>query len=206
MLQTLSALITFDEFIAWLPENAEARYELHQGNLITMSNPVGEHEEIKGFLTIEIAVTIRQQGLPYVIPNQAIVRPEGKESGYFPDILVLNQDNLCHEKRWKKESIVSQKSSIPLVIEIVSTNWRDDYYEKYSDYEALGIAEYWIVDYAALGSRNFIGDPKRPTISICSLVEGEYQVKPFGLGDRLLSSTFPSFTLTVDQVFSICTL
>lgn len=62
------------------------------------------------------------------------------------------------------------------MIEVVSTNWRDDYYEKYSDYEALGIAEYWIVDYAALGSRNFIGDPKQPTISICSLVAGEYQV------------------------------
>lgn len=151
-------------------------------------------------LTIEIAVAIKQQGLPYVIPNPAIVRPASKESGYFPDILVLNRDNLCHEKRWQKESILSQPASIPLVVEVVSTNWRDDYYEKYSDYEALGIAEYWIVDYAALGSRNFIGDPKQPTISICSLVAGEYQVKPFGLGDRLLSPTFPHLTLTVDQI------
>jgi Uma2 family endonuclease len=37
---------------------------------------------------------------------------------------------------------------------IVSTNWRDDYYLKYADYEEMGIAEYWIVDYAALGGRN----------------------------------------------------
>ena len=202
MLQTLPSLLTFDEFIAWLPENSEARYELHQGNIITMPNPVGEHEEIKGFLTIEIAFAIKQQGLPYVIPNQAIVRPVGKESGYFPDILVLNRDNLGDEARWKKESILSQKASIPLVIEVVSTNWRDDYYEKYSDYEALGIAEYWIVDYAALGSRNFLGDPKQPTISICSLVEGEYQVQPFRLSDRLLSPTLPNLTLTVEQIFA----
>jgi len=46
----------------------------------------------------------------------------------------------------------------------VSTNWRDDYYNKLRDYvriasrrEEMGIEEYWIIDYAALGARKFIG-------------------------------------------------
>ncbi len=39
----------------------------------------------------------------------------------------------------------------------------------------MGISEYWIVDYAALGGREFIGKPKQPTILIGSLDEGEYQ-------------------------------
>ncbi len=49
------------------------------------------------------------------------------------------------------------------MIEVVSSNWRYDYYLKYADYEEMGIPEYWIVDYAALGGRNFIGNPKQPT-------------------------------------------
>ena len=35
--------------------------------------------------------------------------------------------------------------SIPLVIEVVSTNWRDDYGHKLVEYEAMGMEEYWIV-------------------------------------------------------------
>jgi Uma2 family endonuclease len=50
----------------------------------------------------------------------------------------------------------------------------------------MGIPEYWIVDYAALGGRNFLGTPKQPTISVCRLVEGEYQIQKFRDSDRLL--------------------
>ncbi|MFM6154073.1 MAG: Uma2 family endonuclease, partial [Sphaerospermopsis kisseleviana] len=139
MIQTLSKVITFEEFVAWLPENSGVRYELHNGNIIEMSQPTGDHEEVKSFLGVEIPFEIKRLGLPYGIPNQVIVRPDGKDSGYFPDSLVLNRENLVNEKLWKKESIVSQGASIPLVIEIVSTNWRDDYHLKYADYEEMGI-------------------------------------------------------------------
>ena len=201
MLQTLPKITTFQEFIDWLPENSDVRYELHRGNIVEMAQPVGEHEEIKGFLNVEISFEIKRLGLSYGIPNQVIVRPDDKDSGYFPDVLVMNRANLPNESRWKKESILSSGASIPLVIEVVSTNWRDDYYSKFADYEEMGILEYWIVDYAALGGRNFIGNPKQPTISVCNLVEGEYQISKFQNRDRLISQTFPDLNLTVNQVF-----
>ena len=59
-----------------------------------------------------------------------------------------------------------------MIIEVVSTNWRDDYLTKLRDYEEIGIKEYWIVDYLALGGRRYIGNPKQPTISIYQLVDG----------------------------------
>ena len=201
MIQTLSKVITFEEFVAWLPENSGVRYELHHGNIIEMAQPTGDHEEVKSFLGVEIPFEIKRLGLPYGIPNQVIVRPDGKDSGYFPDLLVLNRENLVNEKLWKKESIVSQGASIPLVIEIVSTNWRDDYYLKYADYEEMGISEYWIIDYAALGGRNFIGNPKQPTISVCNLVDGEYQISKFQNNDIIISQTFLEFNLTANQIF-----
>jgi Uma2 family endonuclease len=51
---------------------------------------------------------------------------------------------------WKKSSTVTQAASVPLVIEVVSTNWQDDYAHKLVDYEILGIPEYWIIDYLGL--------------------------------------------------------
>jgi Uma2 family endonuclease len=200
MIQALTKIVTFEEFVNWLPDNSDVRYELHHGEIVKMAQPVGDHEEVKGFLGVEIPFEIKRMGLPYVIPNQVIVRPEGKDSGYFPDLLVLNRDHLANEPLWKKQSVISNGVSIPLIIEIVSTNWRDDYYVKYADYEEMGIAEYWIVDYAALGGRNFIGNPKQPTISVCNLVDGEYQISRFRDDERVISQTFPELNLTANQI------
>ncbi|MEG3898354.1 MULTISPECIES: Uma2 family endonuclease [unclassified Microcoleus] len=201
MTQALPKLVNFEEFVEWLPENSAVRYELHNGDIVEMAQPVGEHEEVKGFLTIEVSFEIKRLRLPYSIPNQAIVRPPEKDSGYFPDVLVLNRANLVNETLWQKKSILSLGASIPLVIEVVSTNWRDDYYLKYADYEEMGISEYWIVDYAALGGRNFIGNPKQPTISVGNLVDGEYQILNFRENDRIVSQTFSDLNLTANQIF-----
>ncbi|BBD58285.1 hypothetical protein NIES2109_10580 [Nostoc sp. HK-01] len=201
MNQARPKLVTFEEFIDRLSENSGVRYELHNGSIVEMAQPVGDHEEVKGFLTIKISAAIERLELPYFLPNQAIVRPLEKDSGYFPDVLVLNRANLTNEPLWKKASTISLDASIPLVIEAVSTNWRDDYYLKFADYEEMGIPEYWIIDYAALGGRNFIGNPKQPTISVCNLVDGEYQISKFRDSDRIISQTFPELNLTPTQIF-----
>jgi Uma2 family endonuclease len=92
-------------------------------------------------------------------------------------------------------------ASVPLTIEIVSTNWRDDYHKKFADYEIIGIPEYWIVDYAALGGREFIGNPKQPTIFVCELVDGEYVKRAFQGNDLIVSPSFPNLNFTAQQVF-----
>ncbi|ABA21952.1 Protein of unknown function DUF820 [Trichormus variabilis ATCC 29413] len=201
MTQAIPKLVTFEEFVDRLPENSGIRYELHNGSIVEMAQPVGDHEEVKGFIAKKVTVEFARLDLPFIIPNQVIVRPLEKDSGYFPDVLVLNQTNLINEPLWKKTSTISLGASIPLVIEIVSTNWRDDYYLKYADYEEMGIPEYWIVDYAALGGRNFIGSPKQPTISVCNLVDGEYQISKFRDNDVIISQTFPELNLTPNQIF-----
>jgi Uncharacterized protein conserved in cyanobacteria len=201
MTQALPKLVNFEEFVEWLPENSAVRYELHNRDIVEMAQPVGEHEEVISFLSIEIPVQIDRLGLPYGIPRQVIVRPPEKDCGYFPDVLVLDRGNLANETLWQKQSTLSLGASIALLIEVVSTNWRDDYYLKYADYEEMGIPEYWIIDYAALGGRNFIGNPKQPTISICNLVDGEYQIVKFRENDRIVSQTFPDLNLTANQIF-----
>ncbi|MBD2363366.1 Uma2 family endonuclease [Anabaena minutissima FACHB-250] len=204
MTQALPKILTFDEFIKWYPNDGK-RYELHQGVIVEMPPPSGDHEDIVGFLTRKLGVEIERLNLPFNMPKTGFVRNPSADSSYLPDVLVINRDNLKNEPLWKKESTVTQSKSVPLIIEVVSTNWRDDYHKKYADYEEMGIPEYWIVDYAALGARKFLGNPKQPTIFVCNLVDGEYQMTPFQDNNLILSPTFPQLNLTAQQIFnSVC--
>ncbi|MEH1900048.1 MAG: Uma2 family endonuclease [Nostoc sp.] len=201
MSQAIPKLVTFEDFAAWRPEGG--RYELHDGAIVEMAQPVGDHEDVVGFLALEISADIKRLNLPYYIPKTVLVKALEGESAYSPDILIINRLNLVNEPLWKKESTVSQAASIPLVIEVVCTNWRDDYYKKLADYECICIPEYWIIDYAAIGARKFIGYPKLPTISIYQLIDGEYQVTQFRGSDVIVSPTFPELNLTAEQIFQV---
>ncbi|NEP00901.1 MAG: Uma2 family endonuclease [Symploca sp. SIO2E9] len=199
MIQSLEKSITFDEFIDWLPESR--RYELHKGTIIEMQ-PTGKHEDLTGFLTQELTLEYTRMNLPYRISPKALVKLKDKETGYNPDILIIERQNLINEPLWDKKSTLIHGKSIPLVIEVVSTNWRDDYGYKLMDYEAMGIREYWIVDYLGIGGVRFIGQPKQPTLSIYQLVDGEYQVQQFRGNEKIERSfIFPELNLTAEQVF-----
>ena len=51
--------------------------------------------------------------------------------------------------------------------------------------------------------RSFIGNPKQPTVSICRLVDGEYDVQLFRDGETLQSGIFPELELTANQIFTL---
>jgi Uma2 family endonuclease len=201
MVQALPQLMALDEFLDWYPDGY-GRYELWNGVVIEMQ-PTGTHEQVAGLLGIKLGVEIDRLQLPYIIPRQVIIKPiDADKSGYNPDVIVLDQPALAEEPLWKKRSTITQGESVRVVIEVVSTNWRDDYGHKFIDYEALQIPEYWIVDYLGLGGRRYIGSPKQPTVSIYQLVDGEYQVQQFRGGDRIISAAFPDLQLTAEQVFA----
>lgn len=196
---------SFDQFISWYPENSRLRYELHDGVIIEMPKPKGKHSNLTGSLIEQILIVIRQigKGGIWTIPRESIVKPRGEKSGYEPDIIILNREIIEAESRWASESVIQNPDSIKLIVEVVSSNWRDDYYNKLRDYEEMGIEEYWIVDYAALGARKFIGNPKQPTFFVCNLVDGEYQMISFTGDTPIVSSAFPQFNLSAQQVFDL---
>ncbi|MEH2370785.1 Uma2 family endonuclease [Nostoc sp.] len=201
MTQALTKQVTFDEFIVWYAESSDRRYELHDGVIVEMPKPRGKHSEIAGFINGSLFIEITRLSIPWFIPKECVIKSLNTDSGYEPDVIVLDRQALSNEPRWKKESIITRGSSVKLVVEVVSTNWSDDYALKLEDYESLGILEYWIVDYLGLGGRRFIGNPKQPTISIYQLIEGEYQVKQFRGNDRIQSPAFPELNLTAEQIF-----
>jgi Uma2 family endonuclease len=199
MVEILTKPVTFDEFIQWYPETG-LRYELHDGVIIEMNPPVGDHELVIGFLVRKLSAELDKLDLSYLIPKTTFIKPSNSKSAYSPDILLLNPENLVNEPLWKKESTITQAASVPLVIEVVSSNWKTDYCIKADEYESMGIPEYWIVDYAAFGGRRFIGNPKQPIISVYSLIDGEYQVNQFKGDDLIISPLFPELQLTISHI------
>lgn len=120
------------------------------------------------------------------------------------DVIVLDNAALLTEPSWKSASTVTQSSSIKLVIEVVSSNWQDDYEMKMVDYELLGIPEYWILEhYYGLGGTRHIGKPKQPTLTIATLIDGEYETCTFRGDDLIVSATFPDLRLTAAQIMMI---
>lgn len=202
MIQALdrTSFVDFDQFINGYPEESEYHYELHNGVITQVPKPRGKHSQIAGFLITELSLEIRRLGWPYFIPRECIVKIDNL-SGYEPDVVVINRDNLENEPRWEKESTLIQGRSIKLVIEVVSSNWSDDYALKLDGYEMMGIEEYWIVDYLGIGGRKFIGYPKQPTFTVYTLENGEYQPTQFREKQRIKSTTFSDLNLTAAQIF-----
>ncbi len=199
MTQALTKKVTFEEFAAWRPENG--RYELHDGVIVKMAQPLGGHEKVTGFLARKVTIEFDKLNLPYFIPRKVLVKPVEYESGYEPDVLLINENNLINEPLWQKASTVMYGASIPLIVEVVSTNWDDDYYTKQGKYENMKIPEYWVADYLGLGAKKFTGNPKQPTFSVYQLIDEEYQVTRFQGNDRIISPTFPQLNITAQQVF-----
>jgi Uma2 family endonuclease len=93
------------------------------------------------------------------------------------------------------EPILTSSQVIKLVVEVVSSNWQDDYAHEVEEYSSLGIAKYWIVDFRRLGGISFIGKPKQPTLIICQLEGDEYQQQLYRLYDPISSAIFPELSL-----------
>jgi Uma2 family endonuclease len=202
MIQTASKLMTLDEFLDWYPDGY-GRFELHDGVVVEMQ-PTGTHERVAAFHALKLGIEIERLAFPYFVARQCIIKPiDSDKSGFIPDVAVLDETALDAEPMWKKRSTITKGETVRLLIEVVSTNWQDDYLIKLAEYEKLGIPEYWIVDYLGLGGRRYIGNPKQPTISVYQMVEGEYMVNQFRESDRIESPTFPELNLTAEQVFRV---
>jgi Uma2 family endonuclease len=192
--------LSFDEFMDWYPENSEHRYELRRGVIVEMPKPRGKHSRLAGDLAFDLGMAIRNTSQPYFIPKECIAKVSN-HIGYEPDVVVLDEVSIADEPRWERESVITLSRSIKLVVEVVSTNWRDDYLVKLGDYESFGIQEYWIIDYLGIGGRRYIGSPKQPTFTVCTLIDGEYELQQFRGNDRITSAVFPELNLTAEQVF-----
>jgi len=188
---------SFAEFLDNYP--TDGNYEWVDGAIIEM-RATRQHDDIANFMMFAFHDEIRQHRLNYIVTNTALIRTttlDGKEQGRKPDVSVIQRQQWEIERR----SYAALTAPIQLAVEVTSTNWDDDYLDKLEEYQRLGILEYWIVDYLALGSRDFLGKPKQPAVLIFQLnAQQRYQYQLFRGSERIISPTFPHLTLTAEQI------
>ncbi|MEH2093917.1 Uma2 family endonuclease [Nostoc sp.] len=190
--------LNFDEFLVRYRD--DNRYELIDGDIFDLE-PTGLHEEVAAFITTKVCVQIDQMGLPWFVLQRGLIRPANiGMTAFRPDVAVIDRHELTKEPIWSEQSILTLGSSIKFVAEVVSSNWQNDYARKVEDYATLGIPEYWIADYAGLGGVRHIGKSKQPTLSICTLANGEYEIQQLRGNQIVVSTTFPNLKLTAAEI------
>jgi len=177
--------LTFEEYLTY-QDGTDKRYEFNDGELVEMPPPIGLHERIVAFLCFFLSLAVKQKSYPYCVRSNGVEIWTGKRTRR-PDVCVLSK---------QQELDILRKAAILftpplLVIEVVSPDYRNvDRQEKWSEYQNIGVLEYWIVD-AGLS-----------VISVLSMLNGQYQETVFHLGEQIISPTFVDLQLTVDDVLN----
>ncbi|NJL47302.1 MAG: Uma2 family endonuclease [Leptolyngbyaceae cyanobacterium SM2_5_2] len=191
-LDSLPAELSFEAYRVWQPPD-DRQYELFGGRLIPMNPPTPLHVNISQFLVYQFQRYFAERGIELVAKSEAGVRTE-QASSRIPDVVV------CTRHLWEK--ICSRPGSgildftqeeLPrLVVEVISTNWQDDYLWKRAEYAVICIPEYWIVDYHRQQVW-VLTNPARP--------DG-YDVAKYAPGDQVESAEFEGFSLMVDDLLN----
>ncbi len=187
MLETATQTYSFQDYLD-LKDPSDLKYELCNGELIQMPPASGLHALILLFLFKALSTEIQRIQLDWdVIPGNVGVRT-GVTKTRIPDLIVITE---TQRQLLKTLSSAILEEPPLLAVEIVSAgNPDDDYRYKRSEYAALEIPEYWIID------------PQELNVSVLTLVSGFYESVEFRGENKINSSIFPELNLAVEQVLN----
>jgi Uma2 family endonuclease len=177
--------LSFEEYLLY-DDGTDTRYELVNGQLEPMNPPTFRHLFIAKFIEQNLDSEITRLCLPWLGFREAGVRTGWRKSR-LTDVYVVRADRVAGVL---DRSAVCETSPL-LVVEIVSPDSiKQDYRFKRSEYAALEIPEYWIVDPLAL------------KVSVLCWEDGLYEESVFVEEEAIASKIFPELKLTVNQVLS----
>lgn len=175
--------LTLDEFFE-LPETAGIRYELHQGELYIVAQPIPDHQQLTKWLSRHLSVQLEDEGEAYVFLPVDVVLSD--DISVAPDIIVVRMEraDIIHRARLYGPP--------DIVVEVLSSNRNADLVRKREFYAAAGVPEYWMLD----------GDADT-LIPLELGSDGVYRERGvLTAADTLTTPQFPAFSLPLAQVFN----
>lgn len=131
--------MTEEEFVAWCDEDTKAEWV--EGEVIVHSPANLKHVDLAGFLNLILRWFVTSRGLGVVYGPELQVRFASLRRRRVPDLLFVSTERMNILKATEVEGAPD------LIIEIVSPDSpARDWREKYLEYEAAGVREYWVVD------------------------------------------------------------
>lgn len=182
---TKDSSYSFEEYIKY-EDDPDNRYELVDGKLELMNPPTFRHILISDFIRDAFKAEINRLKLPWLAIREGGIRTGWRKSR-IADVYVVEREQVINSL---DESGILTNSPL-LVIEVISPeSIKRDYRYKRSEYAAIEIDEYWIVD------------PIEQQVTILVLDEGLYEETIFTVDQELVSPTFPEIKLTPKQIFT----
>lgn len=130
-------LMSEQEFEAWCDEDVKAEWV--EGEVIVHSPAQAKHVLLVGFLLTIMGLFVRRYDLGVVMGPEFQIRLCGRRR--VPDIIFIRKDQLA------RIQTTFLDGPPDLAVEIVSPDSVErDWREKYLEYEANGVGEYWIID------------------------------------------------------------
>lgn len=136
--QVIARGVTFDD---WMKQYAEDHTEWVEGTVTKLSPVTRDHDLLDGFLYHLLRVYLSQTKAARLLRAPFVMRVRPDAPGREPDMhLVLNE-----RAAMIQETMTDGAADI--VIEIVSRESQTrDRIDKYDEYEAAGVREYWLID------------------------------------------------------------
>lgn len=133
------AYVSFEEY---LEQSSDTHIcEWVDGEIITMPGASYEHQTLSDFLIKVVGFYVESKDLGLVISSPFAMKLEEQRRGREPDILFVSKER---EYLFKKTYL---DGAADLAIEIISPeSVGRDRGEKFVEYEAAGIREYWLFD------------------------------------------------------------
>jgi len=131
--------MTYDEWRAWASETQKSEWV--DGEVIIYIPPKKRHQRLVEFLGMLLRLFTQFFELGEIIPGPYEMRARPDGPAREPDILFVARE---HSDRATEERVVGPAD---LVVEIISPDSvHRDRVDKFEEYEAASIREYWILD------------------------------------------------------------
>ena len=129
---------TFEEYLAW---PGTERVEWVDGEIIVMAAASIRHQLLASFLLTVLNLYVKHQALGIVLGSDTAMKLDAQRRGREPDVLFIRQDRV----QLLRENHLDGPAD--MVVEIVSPESIGcDRGDKFIEYEAAGIPEYWYLD------------------------------------------------------------
>jgi Uma2 family endonuclease len=133
------APVSFEAFLAWADEDTWAEWV--DGEILLISPASLDHQRLSAFLLVITSLYVESRQLGEIFGAGYLMRLSMRTSGRLPDLLFVSSEHL------ERVRPMYLDGPADLVVEIVSPESDDrDRGEKFFEYEAAGIPEYWLID------------------------------------------------------------